>query len=73
MIMINPAFPNPALVVRQHLPGEREMYIEARFGGLEVTFGDEHEDVLRANMTGKCCNAFLITLYICVHTMIIFP
>ncbi|KAL5484368.1 hypothetical protein EMCRGX_G020849 [Ephydatia muelleri] len=36
---------------RQHLPGEREMYIEARLGGLEVTLGDEYGDVLGANMT----------------------
>ena len=39
-------------VVRQHLPGEREVYIEARFGGLEVTLGDEHGDVLSADMMG---------------------
>ena len=35
--------------MRQHLPGEREVYIEARFGGLEVTFGD----ILSADMTGN--------------------
>ena len=39
-------------VVRQHLPDERELYIEARFGGLEVTLGDEHGDILSAEMMG---------------------
>ena len=38
--------------MRKHLPNEREMYIEARFGGLEVTLGDEHGDILSADMTG---------------------
>ena len=41
-------------VVRQHLPGERQVYIEATFCGLEVTIGDEHGDILGANMTGMC-------------------
>ena len=40
--------------MRQHLPGEREMYIEATFGGLEVTLGDEHGDILSADITGMC-------------------
>ena len=39
--------------MKHHLPGEREMYIEATFGGLEVTLGDEHGDILSADMTGK--------------------
>ena len=39
-------------VARQRLPGEREVYVEARFGGLEVTLGDEHGDILSADMTG---------------------
>ena len=38
--------------VRSGLPGERQVYIEARFGGLEVTLGDEHGDILSADMTG---------------------
>ena len=33
-------------------PGERQVYVEARFGGLEVTLGDEHGDILSADMTG---------------------
>eukprot|EP00731_Ephydatia_muelleri_P036267 Em0227g1a len=37
--------------VRSGLPGERQVYIEARFGGLEVTLGDEHGDILSADMT----------------------
>ena len=28
------------------------MYAEARFGGLEVTLGDEQGDILSADMTG---------------------
>ena len=39
-------------VVKQHLPDERELYIEARFGGLEVTLGDEHGDILSADLMG---------------------
>ena len=39
-------------VVRQHLPGERLVYVEARFGGLEVTLGDELGYILSADMTG---------------------
>ena len=39
-------------VARQHLPGERKVYIEAKFGGLEVIFGDEHGEMLSADMTG---------------------
>ena len=41
-------------VVRHNFPGERQVYIEARFGGLEVTLGDEHGDILSADMTGMC-------------------
>ena len=41
-------------VAKQRLPGEREVYVEARFGGLEVTLGDEHGDILSADMTGTC-------------------
>ena len=40
------------LVIRQRHPGERELYIEARFGGLEMTVGDENEDIFGADMTG---------------------
>ena len=47
--------------MRKHLPNEREMYIEARFGGLEVTLGDEHGDILSADMTGM---TFSIMVYI---------
>ena len=39
-------------VAKQHLPGEREVYIEARFGGLEMIVGDEHGEMLSANMIG---------------------
>ena len=39
----------------QSLPGEREVYVEARFGGLEVTLGDEHGDILSADITGIYC------------------
>ena len=42
----------------RYLPGEREMYIEATFGGLEVTLGDEHGDILSADMTGTCTLCF---------------
>ena len=31
------------------------MYIEAKFGGLEVTVGDEQGDILSADMTGIAC------------------
>eukprot|EP00731_Ephydatia_muelleri_P024526 Em0016g797a len=52
--------------VRSGLPGERQVYIEARFGGLEVTLGDEHGDILSADMTGKLilgpCTSSLLML-----------
>ena len=57
--------------VRQHLPGEREMYIEARFGGLEVIVGDEHGDILSADMTGTCVCVICYTymyMYMFAHT-----
>ena len=38
--------------MRCYLPDEREMYIEARFGGLVVTLGDEHGDILSADVSG---------------------
>ena len=40
-------------VARQHLPNERRVYVEARFGGLEVTLEDEHGEMIGANMIGK--------------------
>ena len=49
-------------VARQHLPNEREMYVEARFGGLEVTLGDEQGYILSADMTGMHC--FIVNLNI---------
>ena len=51
--------------VRQHLPGEREMYIEARFGGLEVIVGDEHGDILSADMTGNVCVCEILHVHAC--------
>ena len=44
------------------------MYIEARFGGLEVTLGDEHGDILSADMTGM---TFSIMVYIIWHMNIL--
>ena len=51
------------IVVRQHHPGEREIYIEARFGGLEVTVGDENEDIFCADMTGMYCFPYFSTAH----------
>ena len=55
---------HPVSVARQHLPGEREVYIEAKFGGLEVTVGDEQGDILSADMTGTCCMLYTDTVYL---------
>ena len=49
-------------VVRRHLPGERAMYIEATFGGLEVTLGDEHGDILSADITGTVLTSRLYSV-----------
>ena len=38
------------------------MYIEAKFGGLEVTVGDEQGDILSADMTGTCCMLYTDTV-----------
>ena len=49
-------------VVRSGLPGERQVYIEARFGGLELTLGDEHGDILSADMTGTVHTSHLYSV-----------
>lgn len=47
-------FISSAALVAQHFPGERGIYVQAKFGGLEVTLGDEDGDIMTADITGIC-------------------
>ena len=53
-----------AIPAKRYYSGERDMYLEARFGGLEVTLGDEHGDILSANMTGIHVLLLMLVCYV---------